>query len=85
MNIGLILKKFNIPILLIHDKNDKELKFKYACKAAEYLNHKQYKVNDITKPSFFKSEGLGHRRIIRDDSIVERVAEFFSENIEFHD
>lgn len=85
LNIGLILKKFNIPILLIHDKNDKELKFEYASKAAEYLNHKHYKVNDITKPSFFQSEGLGHRRIIRDDSIVERVAEFFSENIELQD
>ena len=82
LNIGLILKKYDIPILLIHDKNDKELKFEYACKAAEHLPYKNYKVNGEIKPCFFESEGLGHRRIIRDDNIVDRVVEFFSEKIE---
>ena len=85
LNIGLILKKYDIPILLIHDKNDKELKFEYACQAAQHLPHKHYKVHDEVKPSFFESEGLGHRRIIRDDSIVDRVVEFFSEKIQLQD
>ena len=85
LNIGLILSKYDIPILLIHDKNDKELKFEYACKAAEQLTYKQYKVKGMVKPTFFESEGLGHRRILRDDSIIDRVVEFFSENIELQD
>jgi hypothetical protein len=82
---GDIISKYDIPILLIHDKDDKELKFENAVKSATLLQHKNYKVNGEIKPCFFESEGLGHRRILRDDGIVDRVVEFFSEDIELKD
>jgi len=82
---GEILSHYNIPLLFIHDKNDKELDFNKAVKTASFLKHKNYKVNGEIKPCFFESEGLGHRRILRDDGIVDRVVEFFAENIEIQD
>jgi len=85
MVFGEIVTEYKIPILLIHDKNDKELDFNKAKKSAALLPHKNYKVNGEIKPCFYESEGLGHRRILRDDGIVDRVVEFFSENIELQD
>lgn len=78
---GKIIREYNIPTLLIHDKNDKELVIENARKSAELLKYKNYVVNDEIKPCFYESEGLGHRRILRDEKIVDRVVEFFSENI----
>jgi len=85
MVFGEIINNYNIPTLLIHDKKDKELDFNKACLSANLLPHKNYKVNGQIKPCFYKSEGLGHRRILRDDDIVDRVVEFFSEDIELQD
>jgi len=85
MVFGEILTNYKIPILLIHDKNDKELEFKKASQSAALLPYKNYKVNGEVKPTYFKSEGLGHRRILRDDGIVDRVVEFLSEDIELLD
>jgi len=82
---GEIISKFDIPTLLIHDKNDKELYFNKAIKSAALLKHKHYKVNGEVKPCFYESEGLGHRRILRDDGIIDRVIEFFSEDVEIQD
>jgi len=82
MVFGEIVTKYNIPTLIIHDKKDKELDFKKACNSAALLPHKNYKVNGEVKPCFYESNGLGHRRILRDDAIVDRIVEFFSEDIE---
>ncbi|KAG4085649.1 alpha/beta-hydrolase [Neocallimastix lanati (nom. inval.)] len=82
---GKVINELNIPTLLIHDKNDKELDFEKAKETASHLSKKQYKVKSSgeVKPTFYESEGLGHRRIIRDDDIIDRVVEFLSEDIEF--
>ena len=84
---GKMMNNLNLPVLLIHDKNDKELDFNHANQTSTYLTKKHYKIkrNGDVKPSFFESEGLGHRRILRDDSIVDRVVEFLSEDIELLD
>jgi len=82
---GEVMNKYDIPTLLIHDKNDKELDFAKAAHSGHLLTHKNYKVNGEVKPCFFESEGLGHRRILRDDGIVDRVVEFLSEDIELLD
>ncbi|OUM69961.1 hypothetical protein PIROE2DRAFT_68452 [Piromyces sp. E2] len=84
---GKMINDLNIPTLLIHDKNDKELAFDLASETATYLSKKHYKIKNSgeIKPTFFESEGLGHRRILRDDGIVDRVVEFLSEDIEIHE
>jgi len=79
-----IIENFKIPILLIHDENDKELPFDVSKVISDHLYYKHYKVGSEDaeeKPSFFASKGLGHRRILRDDSIVNLCSEFFSEKI----
>jgi len=84
---GKALNELHLPTLLIHDKNDKELAFDLAKETASNLSKKHYKVKSTNevKPTFFESEGLGHRRILRDDGIVDRVVEFLSEDIEIQD
>jgi len=84
---GKMINNLNIPSLLIHDKNDKELDFNLASETASNISKKHYKVKSSgeIKPTFFESEGLGHRRILRDDAIVDRVVEFLSEDIELQD
>ena len=37
-----------------------------------------YKINDKEFPCFYKTTGLGHRRIIRDDNVVKVVVDFIS-------
>eukprot|EP00833_Pecoramyces_ruminatium_P012674 jgi/Orpsp1_1/1186706/evm.model.d7180000052661.1 len=84
---GKVVNSINIPTLFIHDKNDKELSFEKAKETASYLSKKHYKVKSTgeIKPTFYESEGLGHRRIIRDDDIVDRAIEFLTEDIELLD
>jgi len=79
-----IIEKFHIPIFIIHDENDKELKYEVSKVIGDHLYYKHYKVGSEDaeeKPSFYTSKGLGHRRILRDDGIVDHVSEFFSEKI----
>lgn len=80
MVVSEVMKEFNIPILLIHDENDKELEIANAQIVGNCLNYKKYKIGDKEYPCFYQSKGLGHRRIIRDEGIVDRVVEFFAED-----
>jgi len=68
----------NIPILLVHDLNDKEIDYEKTAYLKNKLKIQSYTVNNITYPTFYKTEGLGHRRILRDDKVVERVVDFLS-------
>jgi len=68
----------NIPILFVHDLNDKEIDYEKTAYLKDKMKIKSYTVNGVTYPTFYKTEGLGHRRILRDDKVVERVVDFLS-------
>lgn len=56
------------PALIIHDRNDKELKFTESEALA--------KANP--KARLVITEGLGHRRILKSDILVQKVTEFLA-------
>ncbi len=59
----------HIPVLVVHDKNDKEVPHTEALSIIEQLPHGK----------LLLTEGLGHRRIIRDPQILQHIVEFIKE------
>ena len=74
------IKYFDYPCLLVHDENDKEMPIKWAINSSKYIPEKYqtYKIGDKEYPCFHKTKGLGHRRILRDDNVVDFVVDFIS-------
>jgi hypothetical protein len=71
---------FGCPCLLVHDENDKEVLIEWATKTSKCVpeQYKTYKIGDKTYPCLHKTKGLGHRRIMRDDGVVDVVVDFIS-------
>ncbi len=61
-----IIASIDEPVLLIHDRNDSEIPFSHA----EML--KKASKNATLLPT----DGLGHRRILRDASVIEKTIRF---------
>ena len=57
-----------IPILLIHDQNDNEIPVKVA-----HTIHR-----NLMKGQIFITEKLGHRKILGDKNVIERIIDFIS-------
>lgn len=64
------VKKVKQPLLIIHDTDDIDVPVKCA-----YDIHNQSNTSEI-----FITEGLGHRRILADNSVIHRVYEFIIKN-----
>ena len=77
-------KYFNYPCLIVHDEKDKEVKIEWAINSSKFIPQKfqTYKIGDKEYPCLYKTSGLGHRRIMRDDKVVEVVVDFI-DNIQF--
>jgi len=58
--------RLDIPVLIIHDKDDKEVPYTEAVNIAKHLK----------KGELVLTEGLGHRRIIRDPAILKKILDF---------
>jgi pimeloyl-ACP methyl ester carboxylesterase len=70
MNIAKMATEELIPILFIHDRNDKEVPYS------------QMQIFSSMKRSnfrFMSTDGMGHRRIMRDEQVVRRVCQFVGE------
>ena len=80
LDVSDIIKYFNYPCLIVHDENDKELSIDCAINVSKHIPKKfqTYKIGDKEYPSFHKTKGLGHRRILRDDNVVNVVVDFIS-------
>lgn len=66
INISTWGRALAIPILVIHDKNDKEVRYQNA------LNlHEAWSQSEL-----LTTEGLGHRRILKDKAVIDRVVQF---------
>lgn len=62
--------KTEIPVLVIHDKDDPEV----PVKAGIHI-HKHLK-----KGSLFLTEGLGHRKVLGNQSVIKKIIEFIQYN-----
>ena len=82
--VSATIKYFNYPCLIVHDEKDKEVKIEWAINSSKYIPQKfqRYKIGDKEYPCLYKTSGLGHRRIMRDDKVVEVVVDFI-DNIQF--
>lgn len=68
LNIGAIGSKLNIPSMIVHDVDDNAVNFMSA-KA----------LNEAWPGSLLlKTEGLGHRRILKDPKVVSAVVDFIT-------
>lgn len=65
-----IARDLDIPALLIHDKEDREV----PCQEGEAL------ARAWQGATWIQTQGLGHRRILRDPDVVARVVAFMSES-----
>lgn len=58
--------KITARALIVHDREDKELSYKESEELAAAIPHAE----------LILTEGLGHRRILRDDGIIQKVIQF---------
>ena len=65
-----LAKKINAKTLVIHDEDDKEV---------EVLNAINIDKN-IKNSSLMITKGLGHRRILRDDRVINEIIDFLNYN-----
>ena len=61
-----MLASLQIPILLIHDCDDREIPFEHGVKISRALPQAQ----------FLATTGLGHRRVLKDQNVIDLVAQF---------
>lgn len=59
-------KNVEIPVLIIHDKNDKDVPFS----AAETIHKK------IHNSQLVQTTGLGHRKILGDETVIQKIVQF---------
>ncbi|NBS18600.1 MAG: hypothetical protein EBS74_02275, partial [Flavobacteriia bacterium] len=66
LSISKLAKNIKANSLLIHDENDKEVGFDQALQIKKQLSN----------ATFLPTQNLGHRRILRDQKVVEQIANF---------
>lgn len=66
LNVGHIGSGLNIKAMIVHDVEDKEVRFQSALEIQEVW----------PQVKLLRTEGLGHRRILRDPQVLRAVTEF---------
>lgn len=69
INISKLGQNLKIPVLIIHDRTDKEVRFQNALDLHQAWPHSE----------LMTTEGLGHRRILKDESVIARVLKFIQQ------
>lgn len=69
MRIDTLGSRFDIPALIIHDRGDKDVPFAVAEKIQKAWPHAK----------LIATEGLGHRRILKDANVTKWAADFIDE------
>ena len=64
------LKHLKMPLLIVHDKDDKETHFAYSKDLHEIANNSE----------LLLTTGLGHHRILRDSKTVQRIIQFINKH-----
>ena len=61
-------EKTEIPVLIIHDKDDDDVSVKAAYHIQKHLKQSEIMI----------TEGLGHRKILGDENVIQKIKEFIS-------
>ena len=61
-------EKTEIPVLVIHDKDDDDVSVKAAYHIQKHLKQSEIMI----------TEGLGHRKILGDENVIQKIKEFIS-------
>ena len=61
-------EKTEIPVLVIHDKDDDDVSVKAAYHIQKHLKQSEIMI----------TEGLGHRKILGDEAVIQKIREFIS-------
>lgn len=61
-------EKTEIPVLIIHDKDDDDVSVKAAYHIQKHLKQSEIMI----------TEGLGHRKILGDEAVIDKIKEFIS-------
>ena len=64
------LEHLEMPLLIVHDKDDKETPFVYSKDLHEIANNSE----------LLLTSGLGHHRILRDSKTVQRIVQFINQH-----
>ena len=64
------LEHLEMPLLIVHDKDDKETPFIYSKDLHEIANNSE----------LLLTSGLGHHRILRDSKTVQRIVQFINQH-----
>ena len=64
------LEDLKMPLLIVHDKDDKETPFIYSKDLHEIANNSE----------LLLTTGLGHHRILRDSKTVQRIVQFINQH-----
>lgn len=72
LNIALLGQALKIKSLIVHDKDDKEVPYTSGVEIHEAWPHSR----------LLTTEGLGHRRILKDAQVVQAVTDFILEPLE---
>jgi pimeloyl-ACP methyl ester carboxylesterase len=68
LDVSKLASSLKIPALIIHDEEDKEVRFP----SAQMIHHAW------PQSQLLITKGLGHRRILKDSKVIQRVADFIS-------
>ena len=61
-------EKIEVPVLIIHDKDDDDVSVKAAYNIQKHLKQSEIMI----------TEGLGHRKILGDEAVIQKIKEFIS-------
>ena len=61
-------EKTEVPVLIIHDKDDDDVSVKAAYNIQKHLKQSEIMIN----------ESLGHRKILGDETVIQKIAAFIS-------
>ncbi|MCF8714557.1 alpha/beta hydrolase [Joostella atrarenae] len=67
---SIVAEKVDIPVLLMHDKNDLDSPLSSSENIHQILKNSQ----------LYVSEGLGHRKILGDQKVIQKLVEFIKEH-----
>ncbi len=71
LSVDSFAKTLNFPVLVIHDRDDKVVAY----------NQGEGYANNLLDVEFVSTEGLGHRRLLKDQEIMNKIIEFASASI----